>query len=146
MSERVSAIIYYDGEVHNIENGVVFLSENIARIVFNQNIDLAELCKRIRRRIFGTTPMRVSSIKDDIFPTTSTGEGTSYVADNDGLDNEPDVDPPREPDPDGAKVTLFFKSKLVLIETEDDKGGLDEEEENMRFMTYSPLAHMRNVD
>ncbi|KAH1038396.1 hypothetical protein J1N35_040139 [Gossypium stocksii] len=63
MSERISAVIYYDGEVRHTENGVVFLLENTARLVFNQNIDLTELRKRIRRKIFGTTPMKVLSIK-----------------------------------------------------------------------------------
>ncbi|KAH1031172.1 hypothetical protein J1N35_043346 [Gossypium stocksii] len=51
MSECISVVIYYDCE------------ENIAQLVFNQNIDLIELRKRIRRKIFETMPMRVSSIK-----------------------------------------------------------------------------------
>ncbi|KAK5783935.1 hypothetical protein PVK06_038452 [Gossypium arboreum] len=63
MSKRISAIIYYDDEVHDTENGVVFLSENTAWLVFNQNIDLTELRKRIRHKIFRTTPMKVLSIK-----------------------------------------------------------------------------------
>ncbi|KAH1114428.1 hypothetical protein J1N35_007806 [Gossypium stocksii] len=63
MSERISAVIYYDGEVRHTENGVVFLSENTTRLVFNLNIDLTELRKRIRRKIFGTMPMKVFSIK-----------------------------------------------------------------------------------
>ncbi|MFQ6637382.1 hypothetical protein Gotur_013513 [Gossypium turneri] len=62
MSERISSVIYYDGEVCHTENGVVFLSENTVRLVFNQNIDLTELRKRIRRKIFETTPMKVLSI------------------------------------------------------------------------------------
>ncbi|MFQ6663709.1 hypothetical protein Gotur_031122 [Gossypium turneri] len=62
MSERISAVIYYDGEVCHTENGVVFLSENTVRLVFNQNIDLTELRKKIRRKIFGTMPMKVLSI------------------------------------------------------------------------------------
>ena len=62
MSERISAVIYYDGEVCHTENGVVFLSENTVQLVFNQNIDLTELRKRIRRKIFRTTPMKVLSI------------------------------------------------------------------------------------
>ncbi|MFQ6664964.1 hypothetical protein Gotur_031886 [Gossypium turneri] len=61
MSERISAVIYYDGEVYHTENGV-FLSENTVRLVFNQNIDLTELRKRIKHKIFGTTPMKVLSI------------------------------------------------------------------------------------
>ncbi|KAH1082902.1 hypothetical protein J1N35_022663 [Gossypium stocksii] len=63
MSERISVVIYYDGKVRYTKNGVIFLSENTPRLVFNQNIDLTELCKRIRRKIFGTTPMKVLSIK-----------------------------------------------------------------------------------
>ena len=63
MSERINVVIYYDGEVCDTENGVVFLSENIARLGFNRNIDLTELRKRIRRKIFGTMPMKVQSIK-----------------------------------------------------------------------------------
>ena len=62
MSERISAVIYYDGELCHTKNCVVFLSENTVRLVFNQNIDLTELRKRIRRKIFGTTPMKVLSI------------------------------------------------------------------------------------
>ncbi|MFQ6671595.1 hypothetical protein Gotur_036093 [Gossypium turneri] len=62
MSERISAVIYYDGEVCHTKNGVIFLSENIVRLVFNQNIDLTELRKRIRHKIFRTTPMKVLSI------------------------------------------------------------------------------------
>ncbi|MFQ6633509.1 hypothetical protein Gotur_010747 [Gossypium turneri] len=41
---------------------VLFLSENTVQLVFNQNIDLTELRKRIRRKIFRTTPMKVLSI------------------------------------------------------------------------------------
>ncbi|MFQ6644500.1 hypothetical protein Gotur_019283 [Gossypium turneri] len=62
MSKRISAVIYYDGEVCHTENGVVFLLENTVRLVFNQNIDLTELCKRIRHKIFETMPMKVLSI------------------------------------------------------------------------------------
>ncbi|MFQ6658918.1 hypothetical protein Gotur_028003 [Gossypium turneri] len=62
MSECISAVIYYDGEVCHTENGVIFLSENTVRLVFNHNIDLTELRKRIKRKIFGTTPIKVLSI------------------------------------------------------------------------------------
>ena len=62
MSERISAVIYYDGEVCHTENGVVFFPKNTVQLSFNQNIDLTELRKRIRRKIFGTTPMKVLSI------------------------------------------------------------------------------------
>ncbi|KAH1096850.1 hypothetical protein J1N35_013771 [Gossypium stocksii] len=281
MSERMSAIIYYDSEVHHTENGVVFLLENTVRLVFNQNIELTDLCKRIRRKIFGTTPMKVLSIKyrfcasedpvtydsfdirgargleamvqthlasgapylelyvqfsspndafaaststavreeyttparhsvrgwqnteapvfgssteyttlarhfvsgwdmhldesisdagntywgtstftggqatsnwgryetfrrrDDVLPMTSTGERTSYVAADGRLDNESDVDPPRELGPDGAEVALFSEPESVPIEAE---GGSNEEEEDPQFRAYSPLAHMHNVD
>ncbi|MFQ6662133.1 hypothetical protein Gotur_030046 [Gossypium turneri] len=47
--------------------------------------------------------------RDDVLPKTSTGEGTSYAADNCGLENDSDVDPPREPRPDGVEVGLFSK-------------------------------------
>ncbi|MFQ6653726.1 hypothetical protein Gotur_024975 [Gossypium turneri] len=69
MSEFISVVIYYDGEVCHIENGVVFLSENTVRLVFNQNIDLTELHKRIKRKIFGTTPMKVLSITYRFYPS-----------------------------------------------------------------------------
>lgn len=62
ISERINVVIYYGGEVRDTKNSV-FLSENIARLVFNQNIDLTELRKRIRRKIFEMTPMSVLSIK-----------------------------------------------------------------------------------
>ncbi|KAH1107905.1 hypothetical protein J1N35_011673 [Gossypium stocksii] len=281
MSERISTVIYYDGEVCHTENGVVFLSENTVRLVFNQNIELTDLHKRIRRKIFGTTPMKVLSIKyrfctsddpvtydsfdirgargleamvqtylasgtpylelyvqllspndvfaastttavreeyttparhsvsgwqntealvfgssteyttparhfvsgwdmylsesisdagntywgtsnftggqatsdwghyemfrrrDDVLPMTSIGEGTSYVAADGKLDDEFDVDPPREPGLDGAEVALFSEPELVPTEAE---GGSDEEEEDPRFRAYSPPAHMYNVD
>ena len=58
----MSAVIYNDGEVCHTENGLIFLSENTVRLVFNQNIDLTELRKRIRRKIFRMTPMKVLSI------------------------------------------------------------------------------------
>ncbi|MFQ6655261.1 hypothetical protein Gotur_025902 [Gossypium turneri] len=63
MSERISAVIYYDGEVRHIKNDVVFLSEITVPLVFNQNIDLTELRKRIRRKIFRMTSMKVLSIR-----------------------------------------------------------------------------------
>lgn len=63
MSECISAIIYYDGEACDTENSVGFLLENTARMVFNQSIDFTKFHKRIRHKIFRTTPSRVSSIK-----------------------------------------------------------------------------------
>ncbi|KAH1083313.1 hypothetical protein J1N35_023074 [Gossypium stocksii] len=165
MSEHINVVIYYDGEVRHTENSVIFLSYNTVRLVFNQNIDLTELHKRIRRKIFETTSMKVLSIKyrfcalvdpvtydsfeiksartleamgryetsrrrDDVLPITSTGEETSYVADDSGLDNESDVDPSQEPGLDGAEVALFSELKPVLTEPEDVERGSDEEKED----------------
>ncbi|KAH1057380.1 hypothetical protein J1N35_035445 [Gossypium stocksii] len=65
---------------------------------------------------------------NDILLTTSTDEGISYVTDDGRLDDESDVDPPREPGPDGAKVALFSEPKPVPSEPEDIKGSSDEEE------------------
>ncbi|KAK5794509.1 hypothetical protein PVK06_035740 [Gossypium arboreum] len=42
--------------------------------------------------------------RDDVLPMTSTSEGTSYVTDDGELDDESDVDPPREPGRDVFKV------------------------------------------
>ncbi|PPS02950.1 hypothetical protein GOBAR_AA17707 [Gossypium barbadense] len=87
-----------------------------------------------------------STRRDDVFPTTSIGEGTSYVADDGGLDDKSDVDSHREPGPYGAEVVLFFESEPVPSESEDIKGGSDEEEEDSRFRAYLPPPHMHNVD
>ncbi|KAK5802645.1 hypothetical protein PVK06_030256 [Gossypium arboreum] len=87
------------------------------------------------------TPRR----RDDVLPMTSIGEGTSYVADDGGLDDEFDVDPPLEPGRDGTEVGLFSESEPIPIEPEDVEGGSDEEEDP-RFRAYSPPAHMHNVD
>ncbi|KAK5793813.1 hypothetical protein PVK06_034971 [Gossypium arboreum] len=285
MSECINVVIYYDGEVCDTKNGVGFLSENTTRLVFNKNIYLTELRKRLRCKIFEMMSMRVSSIKyrfyasvdpitydsfdikcgrsleamvqtnlasgspylelyvqfsspneafttststvvreeyttptqhsvsgkqntkapvfggsmkyttaarhlvsgwdmhlggsmfdarntysgmtstssgwqstsdwgryemptrrDNLLPTTSTDEGTSYVADDSGLDDEFDMDPPREPDPNSAEVTLFSEPELVTIVPEDGEGGSDEEEEDLLFKVYSPPAHMHNID
>ncbi|KAH1082903.1 hypothetical protein J1N35_022664 [Gossypium stocksii] len=67
--------------------------------------------------------------RDDVLPTTSTSEGTSYVTDDGGLDDESDVDSPREPGPDGAEVGLFSELEPIPTELEDVEGGLDEEED-----------------
>ncbi|KAK5772379.1 hypothetical protein PVK06_048667 [Gossypium arboreum] len=48
--------------------------------------------------------------------------------------------------PDGAEVGLFSKPEPVPTIPEDVEGGLDEEEEDLRFRAYSPSAHMHNVD
>ncbi|MFQ6648528.1 hypothetical protein Gotur_021098, partial [Gossypium turneri] len=77
--------------------------------------------------------------------TTSTGEGTSYVADDGGLEDESDVGPPREPGSDGAEVALFSEPEPIPTEPEDVEGGSDEEEDP-RFRAYSPPTHMHNVD
>ncbi|KAH1098022.1 hypothetical protein J1N35_014943 [Gossypium stocksii] len=70
--------------------------------------------------------------RDDVLPTTSTSEGTSYVAANGGSDDESDdesdVDPLREPGPHGAEVALFSEPEPVPIES---KGGSDEEKEDI---------------
>ncbi|KAH1047560.1 hypothetical protein J1N35_038344 [Gossypium stocksii] len=84
--------------------------------------------------------------RDDVLPMTSTGEGTSYAANNGVLDDEFDVDPPREPGPNGTEAALFFELELVPTEPEDVERGSNEEEEDPRFRAYSPPAHMHNVD
>ncbi|MFQ6663826.1 hypothetical protein Gotur_031185 [Gossypium turneri] len=83
--------------------------------------------------------------RDDVLPTTSTGEGTSYTADDCRLEDDSDVDPPREPEPDGAEVGLFSEPEPIPTEAKDDERSSDEEE-NPRFRAYSPPAHMHNVD
>lgn len=83
--------------------------------------------------------------RDDILPMTSTGEGTSYAADDCGLEDDSDVDPPREPRPDGAEVGLFSEPEPIPTEGEDAERSSDNEE-NPRFRAYSPPAHMHNVD
>ncbi|KAK5770354.1 hypothetical protein PVK06_046504 [Gossypium arboreum] len=70
-----------------------------------------------------------STRRDDVLPTTSTGEGTSYITDDNGLDDESDVDPPQEPGLDGAKVILFSKPEPVPSRPEDVKEGSYEEED-----------------
>ncbi|MFQ6624693.1 hypothetical protein Gotur_003845, partial [Gossypium turneri] len=83
--------------------------------------------------------------RDDVLPTMSTSEGTLYAADDYGLEDDFDVDPPREPGPDGAEVGLFSESEPIPREPEDAERSSDEEE-NPRFRVYSPPAHMHNVD
>ncbi|KAK5783946.1 hypothetical protein PVK06_038463 [Gossypium arboreum] len=68
-----------------------------------------------------------STRRDDVLPMMSTDEGTSYVVDDRGLDNESNVDPPREPDSDGAEVALFSKLENDPTEPEDGEGGSNEE-------------------
>ncbi|KAH1106844.1 hypothetical protein J1N35_010612 [Gossypium stocksii] len=180
MSERISAVIYYDSKVRHTDNDVIFLSENIARLVFNQNIDLTEFRKRIRHKIFETTPMKVLSIKyqfcalvdlvtydsfdikgahrleemvqihlasgspylelyvqfsspNDAFTTSTSiavrGEYTTSARHS--VNNESDMDPPREPGPDGAEVVLFSELERIPTEPKDVEGGSDEEEEDL---------------
>ncbi|MFQ6640185.1 hypothetical protein Gotur_015311, partial [Gossypium turneri] len=96
-----------------------------------------------------TTPVRhleTSTRRDDVLPTTSTGEGTSYVTDDSGLDDESDVDPPQEPDPDSVEVVLFSELEPVPTESEDGEEGSDGEKEDPRFTAYSAPAHMHNVN
>ncbi|KAH1031922.1 hypothetical protein J1N35_044096 [Gossypium stocksii] len=88
----------------------------------------------------------ISTRRDDVLPTVSTSEGTSYVVDDGGLDNESDVDPPREPGLDGVEVALFSKLELVPTELEDVEAGSNDDEEDPRFKAYSPLAHMYNIN
>ncbi|KAK5777035.1 hypothetical protein PVK06_045000 [Gossypium arboreum] len=62
--------------------------------------------------------------RDDVLPTTSTGEGTSYVAHDDRSDDESDADPPREVGPDGAEIALFSEPETVPTIPEDVEGGV----------------------
>ncbi|MFQ6669463.1 hypothetical protein Gotur_034701 [Gossypium turneri] len=50
--------------------------------------------------------------KDDVLPTMSTNEGTSYVADDGRLEDDSDVDPPQEPGLDGAELAYFLNRSL----------------------------------
>ena len=68
--------------------------------------------------------------RDDVLPKTSTGEGTSYAADDCGLEDDSDVDPPREPDLDGVEVVLFSELEPVSSKLEDVERGSDEKEED----------------
>ncbi|MFQ6635254.1 hypothetical protein Gotur_012241 [Gossypium turneri] len=83
--------------------------------------------------------------RDDVLPTMSTGERTSYAVDDGGLEDDSDMDSPREPGPDGEEVGLFSKPEPVPTEPEDAERSSDEKE-NPRFRAYSPPAHMHNVD
>ncbi|KAH1083127.1 hypothetical protein J1N35_022888 [Gossypium stocksii] len=55
------------------------------------------------------------------------------------------MDPSRYLDADGSEVGLFSKSEPIPTKLEDGEGG-DEDEEDPQFMSYSPLAHMHNVN
>ncbi|KAH1031149.1 hypothetical protein J1N35_043323 [Gossypium stocksii] len=83
--------------------------------------------------------------RDDVLPTTSTSEETYYMVDVGKSNDVFDIDPPREPSADGAKVELFSKLKLIPTEPKDYEEGSDDDEEHLRFKTYSSLAYMHNV-
>ncbi|KAH1046609.1 hypothetical protein J1N35_037393 [Gossypium stocksii] len=95
---------------------------------------------------FGWGRSKTYTRRDDVFPTTSTGEGTSYMIDVGRSDDESDVHPPQEPDTDGTEVALFSELEPVPTEPEDGEGGSDEEKEDLRFTMYLTPAHMHNVD
>ncbi|KAH1047914.1 hypothetical protein J1N35_038698 [Gossypium stocksii] len=69
----------------------------------------------------------MSRRRDNVLPMMSTREGTSYVAVDGRSDDESDVDPPREPGPDGVEVALFSEPEPVSTKAEK---GSDEEEED----------------
>ncbi|KAH1083043.1 hypothetical protein J1N35_022804 [Gossypium stocksii] len=87
-----------------------------------------------------------STRRDDVLSATSIGEGTSYVTNDGGLDDESDVKPPREPGLNGAEVILFSELELVPTEPEYVEEGSNEEEGDPRFRAYLPPAHMHNVN
>ncbi|MFQ6666130.1 hypothetical protein Gotur_032607 [Gossypium turneri] len=66
--------------------------------------------------------------RDDVLPMTSTGEGTSYAADNYGLEDDSNVDPPREPGLDGVEVGLFSEPEPIPTEPENAERSSGEEE------------------
>ncbi|KAK5776779.1 hypothetical protein PVK06_044743 [Gossypium arboreum] len=71
-----------------------------------------------------------SKRRDKVLPTTSNDEGTLFVADDGGSNDESNVDPPREPSPDGVEVGLFSEPEPLLTIFEDVEGGSNEEEED----------------
>ena len=89
--------------------------------------------------------MKCPEKRDDVLPTTPTSEGTSYAADDCGLEDDSNVDLPRELGLDGAEVGLFSEPEPSPTEPEDVERSSDEEE-NPRFRAYSPPDHMHNVD
>ncbi|KAK5824392.1 hypothetical protein PVK06_019164 [Gossypium arboreum] len=126
MSERISTVIYYDCEVYNTENGIFYQRTQrewfLTRVKILQNF-VKEL---------GAKSSKQSQVRrDDVLSMTSTGKGTSYIANNGGLDNEFDVDPPQEPSPGGAEVALFSKLKPVSFEPKDiERGSVEEKEDS----------------
>ncbi|MFQ6664075.1 hypothetical protein Gotur_031303 [Gossypium turneri] len=85
---------------------------------------------------------QMSRRRDDVLPTTSTGEGMSYAADDCGLEDDSDVDPPREPGPNGAEVGLFFESEPIPTEGEDVEMSSDDKKKFtiQSLLTSSPHA------
>lgn len=63
MSGWVIAIVYYDGEIHDTDVGVIFSLTCTAWLSFNSNIQISKLYGRIRWKVIGSTQMRVSSLK-----------------------------------------------------------------------------------
>ncbi|MFQ6649526.1 hypothetical protein Gotur_023297 [Gossypium turneri] len=67
--------------------------------------------------------------RDDVLLTTSIGDEISYVTDDGGLEDDSDMDPPRELGPDGAKVVLFSEPEPILTEPENVEGVSDKEDD-----------------
>ncbi|KAH1031892.1 hypothetical protein J1N35_044066 [Gossypium stocksii] len=63
-----------------------------------------------------------STRRDDVLSTMFTGKGTSFVADDGELEDESDVDPPRDPGLNGAEVALFSESEPISTESKDSEG------------------------
>ncbi|KAK5812928.1 hypothetical protein PVK06_028372 [Gossypium arboreum] len=78
-------------------------------------------------------------------PTRHSVNGWDKHHDDGGLDDESNMDPPREPSLDDAKVTLFSKPEPISTKPEDGERSSDEEEDPL-FMAYSPLVCMYNVN
>ncbi|KAH1056950.1 hypothetical protein J1N35_035015 [Gossypium stocksii] len=63
MSGLINTIVYYDSEVRDSENMIIFLSKKITWLAVNSNILLSKLRGRIRQKIIRSNQMRVSSLK-----------------------------------------------------------------------------------
>ncbi|KAH1090769.1 hypothetical protein J1N35_018026 [Gossypium stocksii] len=68
--------------------------------------------QNIKAPVFGNRCYETSTRRDGIRSTTSTSDGTSYVTDDGELDDESDVDPPREPGPMVQKLYYFLNQNL----------------------------------
>ncbi|KAE8702967.1 Processing isoform 1 [Hibiscus syriacus] len=66
---RLSAIVYYDGEIREDETGVVFVSNERVKISFKKNISFEELITKISRKIHVGSSRRISSLQYR-FPTS----------------------------------------------------------------------------